>query len=212
MPLKQAIDEACHELNIDCTEYFAKKLFEFYEMLRIRSGIMIIGDSFAGKTTIYRVLANAFNKLNEKNQMNELRATCTVINPMSVTIGQLYGEFDGVSHEWRDGILAINVRRFANANVVDDTNDGGGNDDDRQRKWLVFDGPIDAIWMNSVLDDNRKLCLMSGDTIQLTDTMHLIFEPLNLETASPSIVCVFVYGSINNYLYGFFLIRCLDVV
>jgi len=89
-----------------------------------------------------------------------------VLNPKSISMGELYGEVNPISQEWRDG-LASKIMREASL------------ENKEEKSWVVFDGPVDALWienMNTVLDDNMTLCLANGQRIKLRPQMRMLFE------------------------------------
>ena len=148
---------------------------------------MVVGPSGGGKTENIDVLSDCLGMLKDagiKGNKYE-RVRHYKINPKAITMNQLYGAFDPNTREFIDGVLP-NLYRNAAADTTPDL------------KFVLFDGPVDAIWienMNTVLDDNRKLCLNSGEMLGMSDQMSMIFEVNDLSVASPATVsrCGMVY-------------------
>jgi dynein heavy chain len=157
---------------------FLNKCIQLWETILVRHGLMLVGETFAGKTCVLNTLRLALNSLTDDPSGAYLGVQLHTLNPKAVTMGQLYGCFDDISHEWSDGVLAVTYRLAAVAPPT-------------ERQWVMFDGPVDAVWienMNTVLDDNKKLCLMSGEIIKMGPTQTMMFEVEDLSVASPATV------------------------
>ena len=164
---------------------FVLKVLQFQELLDVRHSVMLLGPSGAGKSSIWKTLANTHN-YDMENQKNKAKRTCIfeAVNPKSVTGDELYG-YMTLAKDWKDGVLSI-IMRGMSKNISEQ-----GFHEHQTYKWVVLDGDIDAIWiesMNTVMDDNKVLTLVSNERIPLSLAMRMVFEINSLKNATPATV------------------------
>ena len=86
-------------------------------------------------------------------------------------------------HEYKNPYFGMISPSNMSVSTVQETTD--------DHKWVVCDGPVDSLWienMNTVLDDNKMLCLANSERIKLNSTIHMLFEVQDLAVASPATV------------------------
>eukprot|EP00927_Polykrikos_kofoidii_P016938 TRINITY_DN17697_c0_g4_i1.p1 TRINITY_DN17697_c0_g4~~TRINITY_DN17697_c0_g4_i1.p1 ORF type:complete len:2583 (+),score=405.07 TRINITY_DN17697_c0_g4_i1:3-7751(+) len=177
------LDGSAKELGLQPERGFIVKCTQLWETILVRHGVMLVGETASGKTEVENVLANALGQA--ANGDSYLPVQIHRLNPKAVTQGLLYGMFDASTHEWTEGVLAVTLR-FASTAQLD------------RRQWVLLDGPVDAIWvenMNTLLDDNKKLCLSSGENIKMSSLTTMVFEVEDLAAASLATVsrCGMIY-------------------
>ncbi|XP_049961962.1 dynein axonemal heavy chain 6-like [Schistocerca serialis cubense] len=185
--LQAAIITVMEENDLQPESCMIAKVIQFHETMIVRHGVMLVGPTGGGKTTVINVLKDTLTRLHADGVPGPVyRPVITyVLNPKSVTLGELYGEVNLLTMEWRDGLLGIMVRTAVQC-------------EDEIHQWVICDGPVDAVWienMNTVLDDNKMLCLANSERIKLTPWVHMVFEVQDLAQASPATVsrCGMVY-------------------
>ncbi|XP_014674920.1 PREDICTED: dynein heavy chain 10, axonemal-like [Priapulus caudatus] len=163
------------------------KVVQMYETMLTRHTTMVVGPTGGGKSVVINALSQAQTRLG-------LHTKLFVLNPKAMSVVELYGILDPTTRDWTDGLLSS---IFRDINRPTDKN---------ERKYIVFDGDVDALWvenMNSVMDDNRLLTLANGERIRLQKHCAMLFEVADLQYASPATVsrCGMVYVDPKNLGY-----------
>jgi dynein heavy chain len=166
--------------NLQKHPFLLGKSVQLHESQMTRHCNMVVDETMAGKSAVWKGLRQAKCALAKKEETKENfnKVEVFVINPKSVTLNELYGAYDLATMEGAGGVLSTVFRNCAV-------------DEKPIEKWIMFDGPVDTLWiesMNSVMDDNKVLTLINGDRITMTQYMALVFEVENLSVASPATV------------------------
>ena len=85
--------------------------------------------------------------------------------------------------EWKDGIFSVIMRDMNKNNPPYKPS--------HAYKWVILDGDIDPMWiesLNTVMDDNKVLTLVSQERIPMTPPMRLVLEISHLKNATPATV------------------------
>lgn len=194
--LLECIYDELENNNLPQSKYLISKIIDFHNLISVRHAVMLVGESMTSKSTIFKIYTNSAKnyykliqlKNSDINKSKSIKSK--VINPKSITSSQLFGWVDKKTLEFNEGFCSKTLKEY----YSDTSND---------IKILLFDGPVDTIWienMNSVLDDTKKLCLENSDLVRIDENTLIIFEVDDLSHASLATIsrCGMVYTDRNS--------------
>ncbi len=142
-------------------DQFVLKVVQLEELRHVRHSIFVIGNAGTGKSRILRSLNKTYANM-------KLKPVWVDLNPKAVTTNELFGYINPATREWKDGnnslfencirssidyhLLCTCVGLFST--IMRDMS----NISHEGPKWIVLDGDIDPMWiesLNTVMDDNK---------------------------------------------------------
>jgi dynein heavy chain len=142
----------------------------------VRHSCFLIGVPGTAKSAVWKNLSDSLTS-------RKWITAWDIVDPKAVTSDELFGCMNTKTKEWKDGVLSVIMR---------DMNKSQGKYKTTQKyKWVILDGDVDPEWiesLNTVMDDNKVLTLVSQERIPLTPEMRLLLEVSNLRNATPATV------------------------
>ena len=173
--LKNIVARKAKDLNLIAEEQFCLKCVQLSDILEVRHCVFIIGPPGCGKSSVWKTLAAA-------NKEVDLETEYDCLDPKAVTSDELFGTLSKTK-EFKNGVLSSIIKMQCK--------EQGKYKPCHKMKWAILDGDIDPQWiesLNTVMDDNKVLTLVSNDRFPLTPAMRLLFEISNLKHATPATV------------------------
>ncbi|KAG6451921.1 hypothetical protein O3G_MSEX007393 [Manduca sexta] len=176
--LETAISAEMRQAGLQPMKAALHKVIQTFETKNSRHSSILLGDTNTAKSVSWKMLACTISRLYREKVPGFDNVQTFPINPKALTLGELYGEYNLATGEWKDGVLSSIMRNTCQ-------------DESPDQKWIIFDGPVDAIWienLNSVMDDNKLLTLVNSERISMPRQVSLLIETLDLAVASPATV------------------------
>ncbi|KAF6038528.1 hypothetical protein EB796_003169 [Bugula neritina] len=107
---KAAIENQYKLNGLQPIPWAVTKAIQLYETKNSRHSTMIVGKTQSAKSATWRMLQAACSQMHNDGDANYNVVKEYVLNPKSVSLGELYGEFDLSTNEWTDGILSSVMR------------------------------------------------------------------------------------------------------
>ncbi len=106
--LKGAIEKTLDSMGLQRVERIMGKVIQLHETMIVRHGVMLVGTTATGKTTCAEVLSRSLTALaveHSKDSAYYRTVEKFLLNPKSISMGELYGEINPNTKEWTDGLV-----------------------------------------------------------------------------------------------------------
>lgn len=132
--LKEEMMKICEGSGLSASDSFIQKILQLNQVLEMRHGVMVVGPCGVGKSSALEVLLKSLEKV------DGTKGAMYKIDPKATGKEKLYGNLDGTTLEWTDGVFTSLLRRII----------GNQKGESERRHWIVFDGDVDPEWAENL--------------------------------------------------------------